>query len=134
MVTSVALEYPFRIDGAGRVAQTEDPGRQIVLRLTGLIGTLPGERVFRPAYGTAAPHAVFDVNDTLSQSELAGSIRDAVANWEPSAVIDNVDVQSQDPAGGQVICVVNYHLVTTGDAFSLSIRVGATVTYGWEGG
>lgn len=130
-MASVAMEVPFHIDGAGRVAQATDLGRQIMLRMLTLIGTSYTERVLRPLYGTRAATAVFDVNDPLSQTLLAGSIKDAVAMWEPTIVVDDIQMRSQDPAGGQMIAVIAYHLTATGSSYTATVNLGATASVDW---
>jgi uncharacterized protein len=131
MQRSLALDAPFRVDGTGRIAAVSDFTGQIQARIIGLLGAAKGERVMRPSYGVGLLNEVFDVNDQLQSTRIGGIITDMVRTYEPAIVIDNVGLQSQDPAGGQMVLLLDYHLVTTGDTYSVAIKVGATATYGW---
>jgi phage baseplate assembly protein W len=129
---TLALEYPFRVDGSGRIAAASDVNRQVQIRLIGLISTGLTERVMRPGYGGGMLSRVFE---TIEPAFYVTAIQDAVRNYEPAVVIDGVDVRSQDIAGGSVELAVRYHMASTGDAYTVTVNVGATATYGWpEGG
>jgi Bacteriophage baseplate protein W len=132
---SLGLEVPFHIDGAGRVAATPDPRRQVELRLRHLIATMPFERVMRDNYGSGIGALLFDVNDPLQLSALMSSLGDSLRVWEPNVVLDDISIVSQDPAGGGVELTVSYHQRTGSVARTFNIVVGSTATYGWpEGG
>jgi len=131
----LSLDIPFRIDGAGRVASTTDPNRQLELRLRNLIATAPAERVMRNDYGTGVGSMIFDVNDSMHISSLVTTIRDNIRVWEPDVLLDDIEVVSQDPAGGMVELVIVYHLPGQGTSRQFTVAVGSTASYGWpEGG
>jgi phage baseplate assembly protein W len=74
------------LDGDANVAQS--------LRL--LLATAVGERVMRPRFGTDAPGLVFAPGSPANLRLLETRIREAVRDWEPRVVLDDV-VAAADP-------------------------------------
>lgn len=52
MTYEYAISFPFRLDSYGDVAKTKDPSKIWADRITSVIGTMVGERVNRPSFGT----------------------------------------------------------------------------------
>lgn len=94
---STAMRTPFAIDYGGAVASTTDPREQLVDRVHALVGTLPGERVMRATYGVPTSAALFAVDAEVAHDQLERAVLEAVATWEPSAVVSAVvaDVRSE---------------------------------------
>lgn len=128
---SVALDAPFRVDGTGRIAVTRSLQREIALRLESIIGTSPGERVMRPAYGAGAGLYLFDSNDELAASSLASRIQDQINAMEPAVSVDNVSIEQMERLSGLMRMRVDYHLRSTGEVQTAVIAVSPTSTYGW---
>jgi uncharacterized protein len=128
---SAALDIPFRPDGAGRIMATWDLPRQMALHLRSIIGTIPGERVMRPGYGSGAGLYVFESNDALHSSMLASAVKDSIQTWEPAVAIDDVQVEMIDPAIGRMQFRITYHLRTTGEIQVAVVSVSPTATQGW---
>lgn len=130
-VVGVALDSPFRVDGGGGIMVTKDLSRQITQRVRSIIGTSPGERVMRPAYGAGALNWVFELDDEMRASSLAAAAQDAVEQWEPAVFVDDVEFSEVDPTDGKIDIVVNYRLRATGERASAVIAITPTTTYGW---
>lgn len=96
---SVAMSTPFAIDHTGAVASTTDQRKQLVDRVHGLVGTLPGERVMRATYGVPTSAALFAINPEAAHAQLERGVIDAVAAFEPSAVVSAVVADVNDEAG-----------------------------------
>lgn len=128
---STALEFPFRIDGTGRVMVTRDLSREIAIRLESIIGTAPVERVMRPGYGAGAGHFVFDANDDLASARLVSRVEDQINALEPAVVVESVQVHQQDYVQGLMHIAVTYRLRSTGEIKSAMVAVSPTSTYGW---
>ncbi len=58
------LDFPYRIDGRGRSAQTDDAGhiRDLIEQL---LLTAPGERAMRPDFGGGLLHLLFEPNGSM---------------------------------------------------------------------
>lgn len=54
-----ALSYPFRLDDYGNIASTNDQTKIWADRVRSVIGTVIGERVMRPEFGTKVSFAAF---------------------------------------------------------------------------
>lgn len=87
---SAAMRTPFAIDHTGAVASTTDQREQLVDRVHALVGTAPGERVMRATYGVPTSAALFAINAEAAHSQLERAVLDAVAAFEPSAVVSAV--------------------------------------------
>jgi len=128
---SIALDAPFRIDGTGRITVTRSLARQIAIRLESIIGTNPGERVMRPAYGAGAGIYVFDSNDELQAASLAGRIEDQINALEPTVVVERVEVAQIERMAGMLRLAVTYRLRSTGEVETAVVAISPTSTYGW---
>jgi len=86
-----ALRY---VDGDANVAQS--------LRL--LLATAAGERVMRPGFGTDAPGLVFAPGSEANLRLLEERIREAVRDYEPRVVLDDVTATA-DPVEPERVTV-----------------------------
>lgn len=66
----VAISIPFRLDSLGNIASTNDQDRIWADRVRSVIGTLLGERVMRPNFGTKVALSAFQ-----TQTEMEAIIR-----------------------------------------------------------
>lgn len=96
---SVAMRTPFAIDHSGGVSATTDEREQLVDRVHALVGTLPGERVMRSTYGVPTSAALFAVNAEMANDQLQRAVLDAVAQFEPSAVVSAIVADVNDSLG-----------------------------------
>ena len=128
---STALEVPFRVDGTGRVKATSTLAREIALRLESIIGTSPGERVMRPAYGAGAGRYLFDSNDEIVAASLAARIEDLINAQEPAVTVERVTVAQIERTAGLVRIRVDYRLRSTGEVTTATVAVSTTSSYGW---
>lgn len=93
------MSTPFGIDHTGAVASTTDPREQLLDRVHALVGTLPGERVMRATYGVPTSAALFAVNADAAYAQLERAVIDAVAAFEPAAVVSAVVADVDDELG-----------------------------------
>lgn len=92
----LGLQYPLVKTPRGIFAQKSGVD-QIKADLLQLLLTNPGERVMMPTYGTPLRKLMFEPNDPQLEAAAQKAIRDAVEQWEPRIVIDNIVVTSQFP-------------------------------------
>ena len=90
-----ALRY---VDGDAEVAQS--------LRL--LLMTAAGERLMRSAFGTQAPRLVFAPGSETNRQLLETSVRDAIRDYEPRVVVQDVVVSEHPLAPERVDIEVTY--------------------------
>jgi len=92
------IDYPFRIDGRGRVAGTtyEDHIRDMVEQI---LFTAPGERVNRPTFGSGLMNLVFEPNGTLLAGATEATVGAALQQWLGELIrVDGVSVENQESA------------------------------------
>lgn len=75
---------------AGRLAMVhgDDAIRQAI---TLLLGTVPGERLMRPDYGSHLHRLLFAPNDQTTAGLAIHYVRHALERWEPRIEIEDVD-------------------------------------------
>lgn len=92
------IRIPFGVDAYGAMAVVSDDRETDKLNLITLVGTQPGERAMRPAYGVATGGLLFEDAELLAQ-ELATEIRDAVALYAPEISLVDLQVTLDDGGG-----------------------------------
>ncbi|MET8342449.1 poly-gamma-glutamate hydrolase family protein [Streptomyces microflavus] len=96
---STAMRTPFGIDHSGGVSATTDEREQLVDRVHALVGTLPGERVMRATYGVPSSASLFAINAEVANDQLQRAVMDAVAEFEPSAVVSAIVADVNEALG-----------------------------------
>jgi phage baseplate assembly protein W len=90
------IAFPYQIDGGGRTALATDDAH-IRDMIQQLLFTSPGERVNRPAFGTALQQLVFAPNNpevaAATQFLVQGALQQYLGDL---IVIEQVGVDSQD--------------------------------------
>jgi phage baseplate assembly protein W len=66
-MSEYTLALPFSLDGFGNIRTTSDQNIIWSNRVRSAIGTIKGERVFRPGYGTRIVDASFDTFTTMEE-------------------------------------------------------------------
>jgi phage baseplate assembly protein W len=88
--------------------------------------TIKGERWFRPTFGGSIPTFLFDPNDSVTYSQISGSINDFVSRFEPRINISKVDIQQNksNPNVANVLLYGTYQLgATTKDTLIAQFQV-----------
>jgi phage baseplate assembly protein W len=90
------LDFPFRIDGRGRAAQTggDEHIRDLIEQV---LFTAPGERVNRPTFGSGLLQLVFAPNSDELATATQFLVQGALQQWLNDLVqIEAVGVESDD--------------------------------------
>lgn len=86
--------FPIRVDPkTGRIALSRRE-RDIEEAISIILGTVPGERVMRPLFGSRLAEAVFALNSAMTATTVEGWVREALAYWEPRIDVLAVNVIS----------------------------------------
>lgn len=97
-VKEIAISLPFRFSEYGKISDTTEPTKIWADRVRSAVGTMVGERVMFPRYGSKIPTHVFN-----TQTEVADKIDDEVHRvfneYLPSLTLDTVDVQFDENSG-----------------------------------
>ena len=119
------ISLPFRFDDRGRVAFTTDRGRQVADRISMIISTAPGERVFRASFGAFIRNMIFDTSFVVPE-RIRDAIAGAVRQWEPNVTIESIEVLNEDET---IDLTVKYSIreALTKMTYVASISVGGSV-------
>lgn len=114
----IGIAFPMRLDHRGAIAFIG--GEEAIdasLRL--IIGTARGERVMRPEFGCAIWDHLFSPTNPNTLGLMAQAVRDAVSQWEPRVVLEDVSVSPRAGGDGEVVVELTYRDRTTNDRRNL---------------
>jgi phage baseplate assembly protein W len=96
---------------SGRIATAayEEDVRQAIQII---LGTDPGERVMRPAFGAGLRAFVFEPMTPTTLEALRQRVQDALVDWEPRIDVESVTV-TPVPQDGKVLIDVAYRVRAT---------------------
>ena len=90
------VDFPYRIDGRGRTADT---GAEAHVRdlIEQVLFTAPGERVNRPTFGSGLLGLVFEPNGEALAAATEHTVQGALQLWLGEViVVEGVDVTSEE--------------------------------------
>jgi phage baseplate assembly protein W len=90
------IDYPYRVDGEGRIARTTDDDyiRDLIEQV---LFTTPGERVNRPTFGSGLLQLVFAPNSDALAAALELTVQGALQQWLGDLIqVEGVRVVNED--------------------------------------
>jgi uncharacterized protein len=90
------LDFPFRFDGRGRAATTDEDDhiRDMIYQV---LFTSPGERVNRPDFGCGLKALVFMPNSDVLAAATQVLVKGSLQRWlENEIQVENVEVRAED--------------------------------------
>jgi phage baseplate assembly protein W len=104
------LDFPFRIDGRGRSAATDDEGhiRDLIEQV---LFTAPGERVNRPNFGSGLMQLVFAPNSDELAATTQFLVQGALQQWLGDLI--EVDAVQAESDGATLRVTVQYVIQRT---------------------
>jgi phage baseplate assembly protein W len=110
--------FPLRTDAAGGIAMVSDDHKiEEAIRL--VLGTAPGERPMRPAFGCRIHEYVFASSDATTAGLIAHEVRTSLRQWEPRIDVTDVDVGYDDAEPSIVYIDISYRVRSTNDPRNL---------------
>ncbi len=112
------LTWPLGVDHTGSIALSDgvpDLDRSIEIVLM----TAPGERLMRPQFGCRIWDLLFEPITGNLLGLIAEAVRDALAQWEPRIVVEEVLPQPDPDNNGLVRIQVGYRVRATNDRRNL---------------
>ena len=92
------INFPFRDSRRGDyLALTEFENQEVKADLIHLLLTRKGSRYFLPDFGTRLYEFIFEPFDNLTFDAIQSDIRDAVANYMPGLLLNNITIVPLDP-------------------------------------
>lgn len=86
-----AISLPFAIDDYGNVMTSTSQSKIWGDKVRSVIGTIAGERIMRPSFGTTIPKLAWDTTD-VTVSSLDREIRSAFNSQLSQLTLDDVDI------------------------------------------
>jgi hypothetical protein len=101
--------------------QTDE--RLIKNDLRQLLLTSPGERAYRPDFGTIIQGAVFEPGSSSLQLQIQSSVMRAISKWEKRVTVNSVTV-TPVPNTNLMAVIVNVSLVTNPNSnFTVQVQL-----------
>ena len=108
MAYEYAISFPFRLDSYGDVAKTKDPSKIWADRLISVIGTMMGERVARPAFGTQIANQWLNGLSGID-GDMQSEIQQAFIEFLPLLTLLRTSFEHDD-ANGSLKVIITYSL------------------------
>lgn len=112
------IAWPMGVDHTGALRMSEGPG-DLDRSIRVVIATAPGERVMRPEFGCRIWDLLFEPVTPNLLGQMSQAVRDALAQWEPRATVEDVQVRQDDDDHALVHIAVNYVVRSTNDRRNL---------------
>lgn len=78
-----------------------------------ILGTIPGERVMRPAFGCSLRNFVFESNDPTHKTMLKDAVYDALLYHEPRIKVEEINIEDDTQEFGRFNIHVLYTVIIT---------------------
>jgi uncharacterized protein len=102
-------------DGEVAMAAYDEDVRQSVLII---LGTEPGERVMRPAFGAGLRSLVFEPATTSTRVLVRHRVQQALVTWEPRIDVLQIDV-TLEAARTRLVVTIGYRVRATNTFYNL---------------
>lgn len=90
-MTEIALGIPFSLDSTGNLNLTTDQSVIWSNRVRSAVGTIIGERVMRPTYGTKIATLLFDTVSAMEES-ITNEVARVFSAHLPLLTLNSVDI------------------------------------------
>ena len=117
-----SIAFPPRIGIDGRMAWSQGP-QNIRESIQIILQTALGERLMQPNFGAGIDRFLFEPNTTANRRLLQSQVESALQQWEPRIRLGDVRVEPVESAPQQVLVILTYALVSTGDSEQLALTV-----------
>jgi phage baseplate assembly protein W len=112
------ITFPVEIDHTGSIALTSGSD-DIARSMRMVLATARGERVMRPEFGCAIWDLLFEPINANTLGLMAQAVREALAQWEPRATVEQVTVTPDGADTGRVTIGITYRVKVTNDRRNL---------------
>ncbi len=112
------FSWPLEVDHTGAIRLTDGiPDLDRSIRI--VLMTAPGERLMRPQFGCRIWELLFEPVTANLLGLIAEAVRDALAQWEPRIVVDDVSAEADPEQGSLVHIAIAYRVRATNDRRNL---------------
>jgi uncharacterized protein len=78
-----------------------------------ILGTNPGDRLMRPDFGAGLDQFIFEPVNTATMAQVKTRVEEALIDWEPRIVIDEVKVGADPSERNTLLIEVQYRVRAT---------------------
>ena len=110
--------WPLQVNHTGSIRLTDGPA-DLDRSMAVVLATAPGERVMRPQFGCRIWDLLFEPVTANLLGLMAQAVRDALAQWEPSVTVEQVDPVPDADDGALIVINVTYRVKATNDRRNL---------------
>jgi len=97
MATKFGIDFPFRDSIVGDyLRMTESRDEEIRANLVHLLLTRKGSRYFLPDFGTRLYEYIFELNDSVTYSNIEDEIRETVKRYIPNLEINSIRITNPE--------------------------------------
>lgn len=112
------LSWPLEIDHTGSIKLTDGPA-DLDRSIRVILVTAPGERLMRPQFGCRIWDLLFEPVTPNLLGLVAEAVRDALAQWEPRIVVDDVRPVADEDDASLIRVDISYRVRATNDRRNL---------------
>jgi hypothetical protein len=112
------ISWPLEVDHTGAIKLTDGPG-DLDRSIRMVIVTAPGERLMRPQFGCRIWDLLFEPVTANLLGLIAEAVRDALAQWEPRIVVDDVRPVADEDDESLIRVDISYRVRATNDRRNL---------------
>jgi uncharacterized protein len=112
------FRFPMGVDNRGNLAMTSGP-EDLDCSVRVVLSTAPGERVMRPLFGCRIWELLFEPVNANTIGLMSQAVREALAQWEPRAHVETVEVVPDRDDSALVRIHVTYTVKSTNDRRNL---------------
>ena len=110
--------WPMQVDHTGSLRMT-DGAADLDRSMAVVLSTAPGERLMRPQFGCRIWELMFEPVTPNLLGLLDHAVRDALAQWEPRVVVEDVEAVPEPHNPSLVTIYVKYRVKATNDRRNL---------------
>ncbi len=106
------ISFPMQVDALGGTELSEDDAN-IRQCMTLILGTAPGERLFRPDFGCAIHDILFEPNTMLTAAKIEYEVKRSLQTFEPRITDIEVVAKPDDDEPSRMNVSISYVIKKT---------------------
>lgn len=114
----IGWKFPMQLNAEQEVALSQYE-QDIQEAIWIILSTAPGERLMRPDFGCGIHRYVFEPNDTGTAGLVGFAVEDALTQWEPRILLNEVNVQPDADNPAVMLIHIDYKVRETDTRFNL---------------
>lgn len=112
------IAYPLRTDGAGGLAMSAyEDNIEECIRI--VLGTAPGERLYRPHFGCRMHDLIFEPNNAHTRNLVEFYAKEALVKYEPRIREIEARATTEPDEPNTILLTIDYRVRATNSNFNL---------------